>query len=346
MTKQILAVLLLALAPCAGAAETAWKFAVLSDVHNGTWKTPGGATGVFLHKAAERLAAEKPDLVVITGDFTRGNPDDKYPVEQVRAWWANVEAALKPLEDAGIPVVPVPGNHDQYTPAHRQAYAEAWRHFAVALASFSVQGEPPRYYSFTHKGVHFSQLTLPDSYLPDDEAAWLKKDLADAGGAALRFVFGHVPMDSALGKPVLSFRKKLGGILAAGRASAYVCGHEHLNWDSEADTGSGKVRQVIVGSGMDDPYNYPIRRALYARYCRACDGECMMPFTGRHFPTDPATHLQRARQTLYIFTVDPALKDGYSATPYTLDKAGALAPFYGEGSGRPAPCPRPAAAGK
>lgn len=320
--------------------EQAWKFAVVSDLHIGQ-VDPAKKGGAFLDRLVSRLIAERVDLVVLTGDLTRGNPDDKAPVEEVRKWWQNLHAAIKPLQAAGIPVVPLPGNHDQYTAAHRQAYAEAWEDFAPALSSFSVQGAPPQHYSFTHKNVHFTQLTIVDQYISPEQEEWLKKDLARAAGAGLRFVFGHVPMDSALlGKPSVYFRKQMSAILAAGQAAAYISGHEHLNWDQVKQFKDWPVRQIITGTAMEEPYNYPVRRALTAKFCRPCDGLCMMPSTRKHFETDPKTRLQRLRQTFYMLEINPALKDGYAATPYTLDAQGQLAPFYSEAGAACRPGPR------
>ncbi|MDD5210088.1 MAG: metallophosphoesterase [Elusimicrobiales bacterium] len=345
MKKAVLAFLVPLLAgpgalPSAGASGPSWKFAVISDIHLGAQADPARGAGIFLKKVVARLIAERPDFVVIDGDFTRGTPDDKVPLEEVRAWWLNIQSALKPLRDAGIPVVPVPGNHDQYTAAHRKAYAEAWKYFETALSSFSLQGSPPLYYSFDHKAAHFVPLAVIDQSIGPEEEAWLRKDLKQAESAGLRFVFGHVPMDSALlGRPRADFRKKMSAILSAGRVAAYVSGHEHLNWDHVRKSDGWPVRQIIVGTAMDRPYNYPISRALYAAHCRPCDGECLVPYAEKHVSTDPVSRLQRIRQTFYIFEVDPALKDGYSATPYTLDGAGRLAPFYTAGSGPFAPCP-------
>lgn len=165
MKKAALAVLMLfAVAAAAraegAAAEPGWKFAVIPVVH-----LTARGVGPFLKNLVGRLIAERPDFVVIDEDFTRGTPDDKVSLATVRAWWGKIEAAVKPLQDAGIPVVPVPGNHDFYTAPRQQAYKEAW----------------------------------------------LKDDLARAGNAELRFVFGRVPFDSALGKPVASFKKALAG---------------------------------------------------------------------------------------------------------------------------------------
>lgn len=338
MKRTGLTVLILfsaAAAARAAAAGPGWKFAVISDIH-----LTARGEGPFLKNLVGRLIIERPDFVVIDGDFTRGSPDYKAPWKR-SALGEKIQDALKPLVDAGILVVPVPGNHDLYTAAHQQAYKEAWQFFAPVLSSFTIAGTPPLNYSFTHKNVYFASINAVNSYLPAEEAAWLKNGLARAAGAELRFVFCHVPFDSALGKPVASFKKARGGALAGGNVAAYVCGHEHLNWDQTQMIGGRPLRQIIVGSAMDEqPYNYPIRRALYAAWWRACDGTCTMPYDKRRFATDPKTHLQKVSRTFYLFEVNPRLKDGYSATPYTLDAAGRLAPFYEPaGSGRLAPCP-------
>ncbi len=323
------------------AVEPGWKFAVISDVHLGDKADSSRTNVTFLNRVVSRLIAERPDFVVLTGDLTRGNQGDDVPIEKVREWWLTVHNSIKPLQDAGIPVVPLPGNHDYYTAAHRKAYEEAWKYFGTALSSFSIQGSPPLYYSFTHKNVHFTQLNIVAPYISPEQEAWLKNDLKRAQSAGLRFVFGHVPMDSALlGKPSAHFREQMSAILAAGRAAAYVSGHEHLNWDHEKEFNGWPVRQIIVGSAMEEPYNYPVRRALSAAYCRPCDGTCMMPYNEKHFATDPKTRLQKIRQTFYIFEVNQELKDGFSAAPYTLDGTGQLAPFYfPAGSGRLSVCP-------
>ena len=346
MKKLFLAVSILFLAGAAAraadpAAGPGWKFAVLSDIHVGKQADPAQSLGASLKDIIQRLVEERPDFVVIAGDFTRGNPNDNVSLEKVRTWWLNIQAGMKPLADAGIPVVPLPGNHDFYTPAQRQAYEEAWKYFQPSLAAFDIQGSPPFYYSFTHKDAHFVQLRIVDQEIAKDEEAWLKKDLAQAQSAGLRFAFGHVPLASAMAsKPNLSFKKQLGGLLADGNVAAYICGHEHLDWDQKQEFNGRPLRQIIVGSAMNDPYTFAIRKELYASYCRACDGECMMPYTGKHFATDPKTRLQKLHQTFYMFEVSPEFKDGYSATPYTLDENGRLAPFYdATGAGRLAPCP-------
>jgi len=307
----------------AGQAEAGWKFAVLSDIHVGKQADPAQSVGPFLKNAIARLAAEKPDLVILTGDLTRGNPDDGFSAEAAGKWWGSVKKALEPLREAGIPVAPIPGNHDSYTSAHRQAYKAAWADFSPGLAGLDLKGKPPHYYSFDHGGAHFTLLSITDQDISAEQLAWLKKDLAGASG--LRFVFGHVPLASAMARPNASFRKELGSALADGNAAAYVCGHEHLVWDQSDGL---PVRQIISGTAMNRPYSYAIRKELYAAHCRAADGQCVMPATGRRFSANPADRLQKLSSAFYIFEMDPALEGGYSATPHTLDETGALSPFY------------------
>src|SRR5256885_2053645 len=91
--------------PDAGPAEpAAWTFAVLSDLHLPN-DVPATATTARLIAAVVKL---HPRFVVITGDSTNGSPNG--PVG--RRWWPTVKAALQPLRDAGIPILPVAGNHD------------------------------------------------------------------------------------------------------------------------------------------------------------------------------------------------------------------------------------------
>ncbi len=338
MRKTFLALLALLLA---GNVSAGWKFAVISDIHIGTSEDPALSIAEPLKKTIQSLVLARPDFVIIAGDLTLGQPDDKQPLEKVRAWWSNLNSALLPLRQAGIPVFPLPGNHDLYTNVERQAYGEAWKYFEAPLSSFTVLGSPPFYYAFDHKGVHFNALNIVGQYIDPEQEAWLKKDLGQAGNGGLRFVIGHVPLYSAITRSSAYFKKNMSEILAGGRVAAYICGHEHQVWDQKLKTGGRAFRQIIVGSAMADPYNYPVRHALYDSNCRACDGVCRMPYNGRHFLTDKKSRLQKARRTFYMFEVDPKLDGGYSAEPYALGINGEILPFYEpDGNGRLAPCPR------
>src|SRR6185503_7363957 len=88
-------------AAATGGAEARWgrvaRIAHLSDVHFGA-HDPAVVTG-----AEAWLAEARPDLVVISGDFTQRARRDQY---------REAAAFLDRIEATGIPTLGVPGNHD------------------------------------------------------------------------------------------------------------------------------------------------------------------------------------------------------------------------------------------
>lgn len=76
-----------------------FKLAFLSDLHLETKRPPHPA----LWEAVERVAAEKPHVIALGGDyFTKGK------------WLPVMADLLKVLVDSGAPVVAVMGNHDYF----------------------------------------------------------------------------------------------------------------------------------------------------------------------------------------------------------------------------------------
>src|SRR5262245_16909415 len=121
----------------------ALRFAILGDVHV--------STRAVVPQAFERVVALVPALaprfVVLGGDATSGNAGDGVPLPRVRAWWTAYRAALEPLRAAGIPSLPIAGNHDWYTEAHRKGFDEAWQDLAAEIAPLVAAGFPPHSYS-------------------------------------------------------------------------------------------------------------------------------------------------------------------------------------------------------
>jgi hypothetical protein len=81
-------------------AET-WKFLVYGDSRGP--RITGGVHTEILADLAAATVAERPDLVLFTGDLAgMGSP------AAFTAW----KSVMQPVYDAGIPVLPVAGNHD------------------------------------------------------------------------------------------------------------------------------------------------------------------------------------------------------------------------------------------
>jgi peptidoglycan hydrolase-like protein with peptidoglycan-binding domain len=296
----------------------ATTIAVLGDVH----VTTAGTVPAAFTSVVRAVAALRPRCVVLCGDATSGNPSDGYSLPQVRTWWHAYQEALAPLRAAGTPILVIAGNHDYYTKAHADGYREAWADLRTWAAPLSLAGAPPLSYSCSVDGFHLSLAHVIDQEIQDDVARWLAADLAGAAAAKARICFGHVPLISAMGQTSTYFRGHLGGLLAQGRATLYLSGHEHLVWDEPLDVPGGKVRQVIVGT-PGASYTYPLRRDLIDRTCAGARGT--LPGSGVVFALDPATGYQ-TQQVAFVL-----LECGDDGTvrvrPMALDKDGSAMDF-------------------
>lgn len=302
-----------------GSVPEPWQFAVISDIH----VNPKGRVAPAFRRLVSGLVALKPRLVVITGDSTNGNVGDRYALERVRLWWKALHLALAPLRAAGIPVFAIEGNHDSYRLPHQQGYAEAWAGLAQEVAPIALSGPAPQNYSFDVDGVHFTMLHVVDQALEDPVRTWLRYDLESprAKSARLRFAFGHVPLQSAMGRTSQRFGRALGPELLKGRVSAYIAGHEHLFWDETLKIGGQPLRQLTVGTASGT-YNYPLNPRVYAEHCQGT--KCELPASRQSFALDPGTRQQKSKVTLLIVTINP---DGYGTRFMALDDAGKLGPI-------------------
>jgi peptidoglycan hydrolase-like protein with peptidoglycan-binding domain len=285
---------------------------VLGDAHI---LQTGVPTAAFKQVVAT-VVQRRPDVVVMIGDMTSGNPEDGASLALVRTWWSGVQQALAPLKAAGIPILPIAGNHDSYTANHQQGYQEAWGDLAAAVAPLRLAGRPPYSYSCQLGDVHLCMVHVIDQDISAEHARFLQSDLA-AASAPVKLVFGHVPAESAMGQTSSSFRQRMAGLLRSGRADAYFCGHEHLYWDELIDASAGQgVRQVIVGT-PGAAYVFPLRQDLVSRYCSGGSGTT--PNGGVRFAINAQTH----EQTHSVVFVEIVVAQGkFEVIPWTLDGDG------------------------
>jgi hypothetical protein len=191
----------------------------LSDAHLG-YPSPAA------WRAIDTVCAERPDLVVVTGDVA----DRRSSIPVVVAW------AKQLCEAAGVPVVYVPGNHEHW----RFGGGEALEQFLeqLRLAGFAVLENELTRISRRSGGSPVAIVGLDDSYSHhmDVEAGF--SGLA-AGERAI--VLEHCPDD------VVS-------IVASGRASLVLTGHTH----------GGQVRLPLWGDRVTAVLEgAPFVRGLY-----------------------------------------------------------------------------------
>lgn len=120
------------------------RFALIADLHAGMFL----ANTRTVRRIVARIVEERPDFVLIAGDFVHDTPRAAGKVARL----------LRPLTDAGIPTYAVLGNHDYAMPtrkdAVREEVAEAVRdalhgigvrvleNEVVALGAGAPDGEP------------------------------------------------------------------------------------------------------------------------------------------------------------------------------------------------------------
>lgn len=186
-----------------------------------------------LTHAVEYLVTQKPDAVVVTGDLCQL----AYPGD-----YTAFALFLRPLKEAGIPVLLLRGNHDHYSPSPRsrvfyeqirKEYAlGAWKEGGIAeikgAVFLPVDGAVPTP-SFECWGS-----------ISDDEINRLRQaalSFKPTGNAAkmpapLRIAFGHFPLLGADGHalPEKMALRNAAHVLTALRelgVAGYLCGHVH-----------------------------------------------------------------------------------------------------------------------
>ncbi len=301
-----------------------WKFAVVSDIH----VYPTGRVAPAFDRLVRELVALRPRFVVIDGDSTNGNTDDTHGQATCMGWWRSLRKSLEPLREAGIPVLPVAGNHDYYREPHRQAYLDSWKDLAAEVGTLRLEGAPPRYYSVTVDGVYLALLHLVSHSVPAELRTWLTAQGPTAEKAALRLAFGHVPMFSVMGTTVASYERDLGALLSGMGFYALIAGHEHLVWD-EIRTYSGKaLRQITVGTASAT-YTFPLSAKTHRAHCDGETSVCTLPGSGLSFSLKPGTRQQELRQTFAMVEIRPGADGGLFPViqALALDGDGKVIPF-------------------
>lgn len=314
-----------------------WTIAVISDLHVAV----DGSVPAKLPLVVAAVIASRPRLVVVTGDFTNGQPGDPLGrVARAPQWWRAARHSLEPFRAAGIPVLPAAGNHDASVLSHRTAYAASWSDLDRWAAPLEIWGNrqpaqgialgaAPFSYSVDLEGVHLAVAHVVDASLDPAVARWLAGDLAAARGARLRLVFGHVPLSSVVSDPRRAFVSGLRGVLAAGHANLYVAGHEHLVWDDDVDlAGDGSIRQLLVGTASASWQFGPDAEARRRAQCRELGTRmrCTMPHGGAPFELrrEGGRWLEVEPHTFTLITI---YRTAIIARAIAVDDRGQAAPF-------------------
>lgn len=184
------------------------RIAQISDIHMGGWMNPER-----LQRVVDLIVVEKPDLLMITGDFLIGHDIGKISEEDLNG----LMTELSRLADS-FPTFAVLGNHDYWTDVEtvRNLLKESGI-TDLTNAVFTLQREDARLHICGVDDVWEGDVRLEEviAQLQDDSAAILlahEPDFADTSAATGRFdlqLSGHTHGGQVvlplLGSPILPY---------------------------------------------------------------------------------------------------------------------------------------------
>lgn len=203
------------------------RVAQISDIHMGGWMNRER-----FQRVVDLVVAQKPDLLVITGDFLIGDDQVRFSQQSVE----DLIVTLSPLA-ATIPTFAILGNHDYWSDA------ETVRHI---LNSSGIRDLTNTVFTLKHEDQNLHLCGVDDIWegdvrldevmaqLNDDSAAILlahEPDFADTSAATGRFdlqLSGHTHGGQValpiFGPPILPYlgRKYPGGLYKVGNMLQYT----------------------------------------------------------------------------------------------------------------------------
>jgi len=199
-----------------------------------------------LDRAIEVIKAEKPDVVINTGDITSVSEPAEFEEALHR---------LKSLtEDHSFDFLNVPGNHDYYIENNSCLESRNKTYDTLNRGKFPLSSFPCR---FEKKHTVFIMLdesrpnpgSRSNGYFKPDELEKVKQWISEAGDKKVILV-AHYPLKDKLGDN-LSHRRSLEngnllyGLLENGQIDINLCGHIHAAFVRREISGS---REVCAGS--------------------------------------------------------------------------------------------------
>jgi uncharacterized protein len=204
-----------------------FRIAQISDIHMGGWMTPDR-----LQQVAELVIAQKPDILVITGDFLKGRSFTETAKQGLR----DLAKVLFPLASS-VPMFAVLGNHDYVTnPEAIRGMLRDCRITDLTNTAFALTYEGESLYLCGVDDIRHGNVRLDDviAQLGENSAAILlvhEPDFADVSAATGKFdlqISGHTHGGQIVipfyGPPVLppSGRKYPSGLYKVGNMFQYT----------------------------------------------------------------------------------------------------------------------------
>ncbi|MEO7786238.1 MAG: metallophosphoesterase [Sphingomicrobium sp.] len=210
----------------------------LSDLHFGSHLPK------LVDAVVERAAIERPDLIVISGDFTQRAKTIEYE---------EASAFLGRLREGGHEVLAVPGNHD--IPLY-----DVLRRFLSPLTRYKkyINEELCPFVELDGMsilGVNTARsATFKDGSISHEQIRFIRKTFADTDPDHIRILVTHHPLfalpvgDGELGAPVDHQQDALAAIAEAG-IDVLLAGHNHRASNEASELVKGSGRALVIQAG-------------------------------------------------------------------------------------------------
>ncbi|MFA6032528.1 MAG: metallophosphoesterase family protein [Myxococcota bacterium] len=179
--------------------------------------TPAAMDQPDHRRVAARMAAERPDFLIDTGDLVmRGSSDSD--------WQLFFETSKELL--ASAPLYPAFGNHEAVGGSHAR---ERWE----AILDLPGRGREDRYYSFDYSNTHFVVLNTEEGIDRNNaQNIWLRQDLEKAKTSPrienIIVSFHDPAYTCSKHNPDEDFQRHLTPLLRDAGVKLVLAGHNHL----------------------------------------------------------------------------------------------------------------------
>ncbi len=250
------------------------RVGLISDLNSSYGSTSYGAS---VERGVNLLLQEKPDLVICAGDMVAGQKTSLTDHE-LKAMWEGFETSVRrPLQEAGIPLLPAMGNHDASSQRsqgrwiyarERQQASLFWSKHQDALPPGLTGGENfPFQYAWHGPGLFLVVMDASSATVSSAQRQWLSRTLKSPQRHKddLCLVVGHLPLTAfsqgrARAGECIFDAASLAAELREARVDLVISGHHHAWYPADAlglrllslgAMGSGPRR--LIGSNDTSP---------------------------------------------------------------------------------------------
>ena len=250
------------------------RIGLISDLNRSYGSTNYGST---VERGVSLLLQQKPDLVICAGDMVAGQKTSLTD-RQLAAMWEGFQVSVqRPLQTAGIPLLPAIGNHDASSQRFQGRYIYArerqqasffWNQHRDALSPGLTEAiNFPFQYAWHGPGLFLVVMDASSATVSSAQRQWLSRALnaPQRHKDDLCLVVGHLPLTAfsqgrARAGECIHDAESLAAELRQAQADLVISGHHHAWYPAEAlglrllslgAMGSGPRR--LIGSAKPAP---------------------------------------------------------------------------------------------